>query len=340
MARRRHFVSAILSFLLLIGAGAYFYSQRSAHRPSRPCGPSTESAAVGKQLTIYAIDVGQGDSFLIITPARKVVLIDAGPPEASQKVIGFLKGLGVASLDLAVATHPHADHIGGMVDVLTAFPVRVFVDSGQPHPTRTYTRMLETAQERVQHFVIARAGQSFRLDSGILLRILGPSDPLLTHVAESEINANSVIAHLTFGRFRMLFTGDSETETEKRLLDSDQDISADVLKVAHHGSRYATTEPFLKAVGAEAAIISCGAENDYGHPAQKTLDRLRKAKVTLYRTDLQGDIAVTSDGQHFKVTPAHPPTRSIWAGRRPPRLPQRSSSGNRLPRGFPARSRG
>ncbi len=269
------------------------------------------------KLQVYAVDVGQGDSLVILTPGGKSVLIDAGLNQEGENVVKFLREHNVSSLDLVVATHPHADHIGGIPDVLRAVPVKTFLDSGQAHPTKTYTKMLELVKDKVPKFIVARAGQKFNLDSGIVLDVLGPSDPPIDEDPNKVINANSVILKLTYGSFSMLFTGDSEDETEDRLEERSADVRARVIKIAHHGSRYASTESFLKKVGAEAAIISCGADNDYGHPSQPVLDRLRRMGIDLHRTDLEGTILVVSDGKTFQIRGERAPTGDLWAGRKP-----------------------
>jgi competence protein ComEC len=281
------------------------------------CRKKTPTSLTGKLLEIYAIDVGQGDSLLIVTPEGKTVLIDAGLNKAGERVVQFLRERNVRQLDLIVASHPHADHIGGMRDVLKAVPVKSFLDSGQEHTTVTYAKTLEAVKEKIGKLTVAKSGQKFNLDNGITLSVLGPRRPWLENVSGSDINANSVIVRLDYGKFSMLFTGDSEDETEDRLIADGANLKVQVLKVAHHGSRYATTERFLKYVQPEAAVISCGADNDYGHPTQSTLDRLRRFGVKVYRTDLQGDVKIASDGETYQIVESRAPSGDIWAGRRP-----------------------
>ncbi len=268
-----------------------------------------------KQLQIHMLDIGQGDSLLIITPEKKSILIDAGLVKAAPKVIEALEENNIENIDLVVASHPHADHIGGIPKVLDAVPAKKFLDSGQEHPTATYEKMLTKVKEKIGKLTIARAGQKFELDSGVKLEVLGPSEPLLERVSGSIENANSVILMLTYGDFRMIFTGDSEDETEARLLEKGFNLKAQVLKVAHHGSQYATSDEFLKKVNPEAAIISCGEDNNYGHPAPPTLEKLKNDKVKVYRTDLQGQITVVSDGKNYQIKTEHKATGNIWEGR-------------------------
>jgi competence protein ComEC len=261
------------------------------------------------RLQIYALDVGQGDSALIITPEGKSVLIDAGPPQAADEVVAALRNRDVRSLDLAVATHPHADHIGGMRQVIENFGVKNFLDSDQKYASsKEYLRMLLAIDEKGIEFIPAKNGMKFDLDSGVGLEVLNPlgNGQWIKEVRRggSVENANSVVLRLRYGNFSMLFTGDAETETEDLMMKSGVPLRAQVLKVGHHGSRYATSARFLEAVAPEAAVISCGADNRYGHPARQTLDRLQKAGVKVYRTDLNGDIAIVSDGNTFEIHPA------------------------------------
>lgn len=322
--RRRLSTTAVLVGLVLLLLG---YLWRQGQLPWLT--PTADA------LTIHCLNVGQGDSFLIRTPQGKAVLIDAGPPEAGDDVVRALRRYDVRQLDLLVATHPHADHIGGMRAVLEAVPVLRFLDSGQPYPTRTYTRLLETIKEKGITFHIAEAGQKFELDSGVTLEVLSPQQPLIRGSAGSDENANSIVLRLTAGRFSMLLTGDSEAETERRLIEAGANLSAQVLKVAHHGSRFSTSRDFLERVRPEAAVISCGKENAYGHPAQATLNRLRSYVKDVHRTDLEGEITIVVEGGNYRIETEHAPTGDLWAGRSP-RAPdieresaERPSSGSR-----------
>src|SRR5215813_6317288 len=274
------------------------------------------------RLQVYALDVGQGDSELIISPEGKSVLIDAGPPQAGDEVVSALKKRDVKSLDLVVATHPHSDHIGGMRAVIENVEVKNFLDSGQVYASNEYERLLRVIKEKKIKFIEAKKGMKFDLGSGVSLETLNPQGDgqWITKVRAggSVENANSVVMRLTYGNFSMLFTGDAETETEQLMIRSGEPLRAQVLKVGHHGSRYATSAKFLEAVAPEVAVISSGADNRYGHPAQVTLDRLEKAGVKIYRTDLNGEIAIVSDGNKFEVhaarQPVHVALRSGSAG--------------------------
>ncbi|MGH9752808.1 MAG: ComEC/Rec2 family competence protein, partial [Blastocatellia bacterium] len=271
------------------------------------------------RLQVYALDVGQGDSSLIITPEGKSVLIDAGPPQAGDEVVAALQKKNIKSLDLAVATHPHADHIGGMRAVLENVEVKNFLDSGQSFASNEYERLLRAIKEKRVRFIEAKKGMTFDLDSGVKLEALNPrgDGQWITKVRSggSVENANSVVLRLSYGNFSMLFTGDAEFETEQLMMKSSAPLRAQVLKVGHHGSRHATSGRFLEAVAPEAAVISCGATNRYGHPAQQTLERLQKAGVKIYRTDLNGEIAIITDGTKLEIHTVKQPIQvALWRG--------------------------
>jgi competence protein ComEC len=165
--------------------------------------------------------------------------------------------------------------------------------------------MLRAITEKRIPFTAAKRGMKFDLDSGVRFEVLNPegNDQWITKVRPggSVENANSVVLRLSYGNFSMLFTGDAETETEDLLIKSGAPLRAQVLKVGHHGSRYATSDRFLEAVAPEAATISCGAGNRYGHPAPETINRLQKAGVKIYRTDQNGEIAIATDGNKYEI---------------------------------------
>ena len=283
--------------------------------------PASEIPAAGS-LQIFALDVGQGDSLLIISPQGKSVLIDAGAVEAGDDVVNALRNHGVNQLDLVVATHPHADHIGGMKRLLDNVPVKKFLDSGQTYSTVTYEKMLQEIKDKKIAFIKAVRGQNIELDSGVKFEVLNPGKELFKEgnigSGRSVQNANSVVLRLSYGTFAMLFTGDAEFETEAQMMTAGLNLSADILKIGHHGSRHATSGKFLTAVNPKVAIISDGATNDYGHPAQLTLDNLKKASIKTFRTDLNGEVAITSDGKQYDVKPARQANpNELWIGRQP-----------------------
>ena len=277
----------------------------------------------GKEpLTVRVLDVGLGDSVLVVAPSGKTVLIDAGPPGAGKKVLDALKRAGITRLDFLIATHAHADHVGGADDVLKALEVGQVFYSGYPHTSREYDDFLKAVQQKNVKLEKAAPGTTLDLGDGALLRVLAPIEPFFEEkemaAGGNKPNANSVVARLDYGEFSMLLPGDAEEQTERRMTERGADFSTAGLKVAHHGSKYATSADFLKRGGFRWAVISTGADNRYGLPSPDTLARLKAANVKLYRTDLQGEITITTRGQadDVKVTAAREPKtgQDIWAG--------------------------
>ncbi|MFO8059985.1 MAG: MBL fold metallo-hydrolase [Bacillota bacterium] len=249
------------------------------------------------ELAVHFIDVGQGDAILIEAPGG-AALIDGGTRQAGEIVVQYLVRRGIRRIDLVVATHPHADHIGGLIDVLRNFEVHQVVDSGQPHTTATFDDYLTEVEKQVDAgscvYEIPE-GQVVDLGSGAAVTVLGPDS-----VAES-LNDGSVVCRLDFGSTSFLFTGDAEHTAEERLLNRGSDLEADVLKVGHHGSATSTSPAFLTAVSPAHAVICVGDDNSYGHPHRETLDRLAEAGTRIYRTDVHGTVIFVSDGRELKV---------------------------------------
>ena len=308
--------------------------------------------ASGGDLTIRILDVGpiNGDSILISSPAGKTVLIDAGDTTKGKAVVEALKRNNIQQLDYFIATHPHPDHIGGAAEVFKAVKVLNVIDNGQPpsvapqaaaSPKPTPAKQQPAKRRSAKSTSLtqfyddykaalsssgashetAKPGTKYDLGGGALLTILAPSEPFFTkdkmNTGGNETNANSIVVRLDYGSFSMLLTGDAEEQTEHRLLTKELDLRSRVIKISHHGSKYASSKDFLDRVKPEVAIVSCGAWNRYGHPAQAVLDRLKAANVKLYRTDLQGEITITTRGKNdeIAVKTAKETTEDLWAGR-------------------------
>lgn len=247
-------------------------------------------------VVVDVLDVGQGDAILVRTQ-DKTVLIDAALKKAD--VVGQLRRLGVTQLDLVVTSHPHADHMGGMADVLNGFQPKLYLDNGLPHTTEAYTELMKVVEERAIPYKTAVTGTALRMGTEATFEVLFPGDKALKNT-RSDLNSNSVVLLLDHGEVEFLFTGDAEEPTEQALLALGLP-DVDVLKVAHHGSEHSTTPPFLRAVKPEIAVISCGIENRYGHPSADTIDRLKKAGAAVYRTDQSGQLRLISDGHTVEV---------------------------------------
>lgn len=250
----------------------------------------------GDTLTIHFIDVGQGDAELL-TCGSKAMLIDGGERTASSKMYSYLKSYGIKHLDYVVGTHAHSDHIGGIPGALQYAIVDTAFCPVKSYDSKAFSNFKEALNKQGVPITVPTAGESFTLGSAAVT-ILGP---LTTENVENP-NNTSIVLKVTFGGTSFLFTGDAEREEEQEILNSGEDLKADVLKVGHHGSSTATTYPFLNAAMPTYAVISCGKGNDFGHPHEETLSKLRDADVTVYRTDLQGTIICTSDGTNITFT--------------------------------------
>ncbi|MGB9927602.1 MAG: MBL fold metallo-hydrolase [Methanosarcina sp.] len=247
-----------------------------------------------KNLTVHFLDVGQGDSFLLEYD-EKAMLIDAGEQGQGQKISNYLHELGISNLNYIVATHPHSDHIGGMQEVLSNFPVKHFIDSGFPHTSNTYENMLATIDEKNIPFEVAKKGEKIEFDPAVDIEILNPD----TSYSE-ELNENSIVLKITYGKVSFLLMGDAGLKTEEKLINAGYDLDSDILKAGHHASTSGSGDTFISRVSPEVSIIEVGAGNDYGHPHKEVLQRLESAS-RVYRTDLDGTIVITTDGSTYTV---------------------------------------
>lgn len=253
---------------------------------------TSQPAKVQGQARVHFIDVGQGDSILIDVDGH-YALIDAGERDQGKKVVSYLRKQGVQDLEYVIASHPHSDHIGGMVDVIHAFKIHHIILPNVIHTTRTFEDFIDAIQEYNIDAIKAKPGASYQLGAA-QLDIKGPK-----WVDSENLNNSSVVAKLTYGETAFLFPGDAEVEEETSLLGND--LAADVLKVGHHGSTSSTSPDFFSQVNPKACVISCGKDNPYGHPHAEILQFLREAGVDIYRTDQEGTIVAGSDGKevHF-----------------------------------------
>ena len=299
--RRRPAWVGVLALLVVAAAGIlrYLGVDWNTLLPAGAGAPAASQTAPEGTLQVYYFDVGQADSELICLATGEHILIDAGTSSTQEELVRQLRSLGAETLDLVVATHPHADHIGGMAAVLEALTVEQIVmpvtsDSSTP-TTQTYEALLDAIGEEGLTVTPAQAGEEIWNGGGASLQVLAPNAQ-----SYGDLNDYSVVLRLVYGADSFLFTGDAEETSEEEMLSRGWTLNATVLKCGHHGSETSTSQPFLDAVRPQYAVISCGVDNDYGHPDQVTLDRLEAAGAEVFRTDLQGTIVAFTEG--FGVT--------------------------------------
>ena len=248
-------------------------------------------------LHIYFLDVGQADS-TIITCNDDVLMIDGGNAADSQLIFSVLRNtLQIEHINCMIATHPHEDHVGGLAAALNACSVDRLLTPVLEYDTKAFHSMMKYAEKQGTKIEIPSVGDSIMIGSASV-DILGP-----IRLYENN-NDKSIVCRITHGENTFLFGGDAEWAAEHDLVDSDVDLSADVLKVNHHGSDTSTSYVFLRAVMPKYAVISVGKGNSYGHPSEIILSRLRDAGAEVFRTDELGSIECISDGTTITFNPA------------------------------------
>lgn len=256
---------------------------------SAPTGnpPSQSLSEAGLQL--HFIDVGQADAILVSSQGKHM-LVDGGNVEDSSLVYSYLKKHNVEHLDYVVCTHAHEDHVGGLSGALSAATASKVLAPVTDYDSKAFRNFVAKATERGCTVEIPTAGTVFQL-GGATVTVVGPLKQY------NETNDTSIVLRIVYGETSFLLTGDMETEAEADLLDAGVELRSTLLKLGHHGSSTSTSYRFLRKVAPTYGVISVGTGNSYGHPNDEVLSRLRDADVTLYRTDLQGDVICSSDGK-------------------------------------------
>lgn len=262
----------------------------SVHSTTPTASPST---VISGDLEVHFIDVGQGDSIFIELPNDETMLIDAGP--STGIVPNYIEGQGYNEIDYVIATHPDADHINGMPEVLNTFKIDTFYMPEKEHTTQIFSRMLDAISKNGCDAIYAIAGKEIINTSELKVYFVGPTR------IYSDNNACSAVVKLEYKDVSLLFTGDAEYSSESDMISAGYDLTADILKVGHHGSSSSTSSAFIKAVNPKEAVISVGENNRYGHPTSEVLAILGNAGINIYRTDEVGTIIVTSDGKNYTI---------------------------------------
>ncbi len=264
------------------------------------------------------LDVGQGDCIVVETPSGRTMVIDGGgvndetrPSDGadvgSRVVAPYLYARGINRVDVLVLTHPHGDHVGGLLSVLREEPIGTVLDGTVlPYPTPAYQAFLAGVKSRHLSYKHVFRGMHLDLGDGVTADVLNPpasGTPYGENPDNSTVNNYSVVLRLTYGRTHFLLMGDAEAAAEQVLLNSSSDLTADVLKTGHHGAANASGEALLARVHPRYAAISCGRHNHFGHPAPATLARLTTHGIQTFRTDQNGAVTFLSDGQTVEATP-------------------------------------
>ncbi|MEZ4358187.1 MAG: ComEC/Rec2 family competence protein [Eubacteriales bacterium] len=248
------------------------------------------SSIAGDELLVETVDVGQGDCIIIKAPDGSVIMVDAGEKSAIYNIVETFKKYNIGKIDLLIATHPHSDHIGGMQYFVESYPIDTIVMPKSDHSTNTYANLLKSIKDNDLKITEAKPGLNYQFGD-VSIDILGPVSN-----EYDDLNNMSVVFKLTYGDTSFLFMGDAEEESEEDILNSGADLSADVLKAGHHGSSTSTSQEFLDAVSPSIVLVSCGVDNEYGHPHEEFLNRVSQKGCTLLRTDLNGNITLYSNG--------------------------------------------
>ena len=291
MRRKKKQTSLLMALFLIIFGSIFYFLEPSQANPNTPT-PTPEIVQAnqeiqdGEKLQIWFLDVGQADSILIQNGDANM-LIDAGNNEDGKKLVSYFQSLGIETFQYVIGTHAHEDHIGGMDDIIDNFDIDTFYMPDAITTTATFESVLDSLEAKNIAFQTPSIDSIFKLGNATI-------DVLYVGTDDSDLNNTSIVLKLTYGNTSILFMGDAEKEVETII--EKKDISADVLKVGHHGSNTSSSKTFLEKVNPSYAIISVGTGNSYGHPSNTTIQNLENQNIQIYRTDENGTIIMTSDG--------------------------------------------
>ena len=291
-------ILALLLFFLLLTGCTTDSSEKTSNQIESSATEATAAPEATPQTTglrVHYVDVGQADGAILECDGEFAV-IDAGYPESGPLMVRYLQDLGAQELELVVGTHPHGDHIGGLPDVLAAYPTDTVWTSQLPYSSDYVSSFINAVTASGVELEQPRPGDEFQL-GGATISVIGP-----LNLQYEDANNLSLVLMVEYGENRFLFTGDMEELAEHELVEAGVDLKADVLKVGHHGSYSSSSYRFLRAVAPTYAVISCGAANDYGHPHEVTMSRLQDADTIIFRTDRMYTVVAESDGEHISFT--------------------------------------
>lgn len=240
------------------------------------------------ELIVHFLDVGQGDSTFIELPNNRTMLIDGAEKKYATKIINYIKDLGYSQIDFILGTHPHADHIGGLSDIINTFDIGTIYMPKVVATSKTYENLLTTIKNKNLKIKTGSSGVEILSEENLHGFLVAPNKEKY-----SSLNNYSLVLKLVYGNTKFLFMGDAEELSENEI---NADISADVIKVGHHGSNTSTSAKFLAKVNPKYAIISVGENNSYNHPSIETIEKIKQYTNDIYRTDLNGTIIIKSNG--------------------------------------------
>lgn len=256
---------------------------------------SSSKESQKKVLTLSFIDVGQGDAILIKTPNGKFVLIDSGSQNEKERFFKFISRQNIERFDAVIATHPHEDHIGNIDEIVSNYEVLNIYMPKVTSNTATFRNLMEAVKNKNLKIKNAYKGVNFDVD-GVKFEFLAPNS-----TKYDDLNNYSAVVKITYGNKSFLLMGDAEKLSEGEILKNNEDLRADVIKVGHHGSSSSSSKSFISAVSPKYAVISCGKDNDYGHPHRETIKLLNDLKINILRTDVDGTIIFDTDGENIKI---------------------------------------
>jgi beta-lactamase superfamily II metal-dependent hydrolase len=267
----------------------------SGENPVQPTPTATLTPLAENSVRVHFIDLGQADGILLQSD-KNAVLIDGGEHKTQNTLTKYLKSAGITALDYVVATHPHSDHIGGLAAVIQQFDVKNVLMPNATNNTATFEGLLAAIENKGLSVTVPSVGDKITAGN-IALTVLAPGKKF------DDLNNASIVLRMAHGDVAFLFTGDAETPSEIEMLNSGEELRADVLKAGHHGSRTSTSAAFLDAVRPGTVVVTCGKKNSYGHPHKQFLNLVNQPqrKITLLRTDESGTIIMTTNGKEIKL---------------------------------------
>lgn len=315
MKKYIYFILSAVMSLCIILAGCGGSTAGNADNGNTDSGKKAEAASI----TVKMLNVGQGDAILIET-GEQTVLVDTSDVDEREKLLAELKKAKVEKIDKIILSHPHADHIGGVEAVMKNYSVGEIYDNGMISTSKLYTGYVKMAKDKKITRKSVKAGDVLDFGNGVSFKVLYPTAELVKKATSADKEAasgkkdekgkgfkhdpnnESIVGMLCYNNFKMLFTGDAETPVEKEILAAHSgELSAQVLKSPHHGSRTSSSVDYLKAVSPKDVLISLGEGNSYRHPHEETIKKYEKQKIKIHRTDLNGTIILTTDGDSYKI---------------------------------------